>query len=104
MSSGYPGLSPQVSSVTIPPVLSTIPATVINMNPSLLSERHIYFAVNKKNNSNDINHTFVMMNDEDGVVIIDGNSSLGNVEQRTSNATRKSGSLSGSCKKSKLIR
>ncbi|CAF4125343.1 unnamed protein product, partial [Adineta steineri] len=39
MSSEHPGLSPQASSVTIPPVLSTIPATVINMNPSLSSER-----------------------------------------------------------------
>ncbi|CAF3737280.1 unnamed protein product, partial [Adineta steineri] len=96
--------SPQASSVTIPPVLSTIPATVINMNPSLSSERHISFAVNKENDSNDSNHTAVMMNDEDGVIIIDGNSSSGNIERRTSNATHKPGSLSGSSGKSKLIR
>ncbi|CAF1571469.1 unnamed protein product, partial [Adineta steineri] len=104
MSSKHPGLSLKASSVTIPPVLSTIPATVINMNSSLSSERHIYFAVNKENDSNDINHTFVMMNDEDGVIIIDGNSSSSNVERRTFNATHIPGRLSRSSGKVKLIR
>ena len=48
-------VSPQASSATIPPILSTIPATIINMNPSLPGERHISFAVNKENDSNESN-------------------------------------------------
>ncbi|UJR28934.1 hypothetical protein I4U23_010152 [Adineta vaga] len=104
ISSDHPGLSPQASSATIPPVLSTIPATVINMNPLLSGERHISFAVNKENDSNESNHTALLMNDDDGVVIIDGNSSSGNVERRTSVAAHKQGSVSGSSGKSKLIR
>lgn len=67
-------MSPQISSATIQPVLSTIPATVININPSLPGERHISFAVNKENDSNESNHTALVMNDDDGVIVIDGNS------------------------------
>jgi hypothetical protein len=39
-------------------------ATIINMNP-LLPERHISFAVNRENESNESHHTTIMMNDED---------------------------------------
>jgi hypothetical protein len=53
------------------------------MNPSLSGERHISFAVNKENDSNESNHTALIMNDDDGVVIIDGSSSSGNVERRS---------------------
>ncbi len=34
------------------------------MNP-LLPERHISFAVNRENESNESHHTTIMMNDED---------------------------------------
>ncbi|CAF1499533.1 unnamed protein product, partial [Adineta ricciae] len=104
ISSDHPGLSPQASSATIQPVMSTTPATVINMNPTLTNERHISFAVNKENDSNESNHTAILMTDEDGVVVVDGNSSSGNAERRTSVATHKPGSVSGSSGKSKLIR
>ncbi len=76
-------VSPQASSTIIPPVLSTLPATIINMNPVLPGERHISFAVNKENDSNESNHTALIMSDEDGVVVIDGNSVTGNVERRS---------------------
>jgi hypothetical protein len=52
------------------------------MNPTLAGERHISFAVNKENDSNESNHTALIMNDEDGVVVIDGNSSSGNADRR----------------------
>ena len=44
------------------------------MNPTLSSERHISFAVNKENNSNESNHTTLIMNDDDGFVVTDENS------------------------------
>jgi hypothetical protein len=53
------------------------------MNPTLPGERHISFAVNKENDSNESNHTALMMNDDDGIVIIDGNSVSGNPERRS---------------------
>ncbi|CAF1183497.1 unnamed protein product [Rotaria sordida] len=71
ISNEHPALSPQTSSSTIPPVLNTIPATIINMNPTLSGERHIGFRVYKENNSNESNHTALMMNDDDGVILID---------------------------------
>ena len=55
----------------------------INMNPTLPNERHISFAVNKENDSNESNHTALMMNDDDSTIIIDGNSVSGNVDRRS---------------------
>ncbi len=78
-------VSAQASSTTAPPILSTIPATIINMNPTLPGERHISFAVNKENDSNESNPTALIMNDDDGIVIIDGNSVTGNTERRSRN-------------------
>ncbi|CAF0992403.1 unnamed protein product [Rotaria sordida] len=104
ISSEHPALSPQASSATIPPVLSTIPATIININPTLAGERHISFAVNKENDSNESNHTAVMINDDDGVVVVDGNSTPVVNDRRMSVAAYKSGSVTGSTGKSKLIR
>ena len=76
-------VSAQVSLNTGQPILSTVPATIINMNPTLPGERHISFAVNKENDSNESNHTALIMNDDDGIVIIDGNSVTGNTERRS---------------------
>jgi len=76
-------VSPHSSSIIIPPVLSTIPATIININPTLPGERHISFAVNKENDSNESNHTALLMNDDDGVIITDGNSTTGNIDRRS---------------------
>jgi heme-binding NEAT domain protein len=42
-------------------------ATVINMNPSA-NERHISFAVKKENDSNDSNHTAIVMNDNESTI------------------------------------
>jgi hypothetical protein len=53
------------------------------MNPTLPGERHISFAVNKENDSNESNHTAVVMNEDDGVVIIDGISPFPNIERRS---------------------
>jgi hypothetical protein len=83
--SSYQLVSPQASSTTIPPILSTIPATIININPTLPGERHISFAVNKENDSNESNHTAIMMNDDDGVIVIDGNSTSVGIERRSTN-------------------
>ncbi len=77
-------VSAQPSSTIVPPVLSTIPATIMNMNPTLRGERHISFVVNKENDFNESNHTALMMNDEDSIVINDGNSVTGNTERRSS--------------------
>ncbi|CAF0895311.1 unnamed protein product [Rotaria sp. Silwood1] len=104
LSSEHPALSPQASSTTIPPGLSTIPATIININPTLAGERHISFAVNKENDSNESNHTALVINDDDGVVVIDGNSTPVVNDRRMSVAAYKSGSVTGSTGKSKLIR
>lgn len=49
----------------------------------LTGERHISFAVNKENDSNESNHTALLLNDEDGVVVIDGNSVSGNYDRRS---------------------
>jgi hypothetical protein len=40
-------------------------ATIINMN-SLINERHISFAINRENDSNESHHTAIVMNDDDG--------------------------------------
>ncbi len=53
------------------------------MNPTLPGERHISFAVNKENDSNESNHTALVMNDEDGVVVIDGNPPIGMNDRRS---------------------
>ncbi len=53
------------------------------MNPTLPGERHISFAVNKENDSNESNHTALVMNDDDGVVVIDGNPAPSNIERRS---------------------
>jgi hypothetical protein len=53
------------------------------MNPTLPGERHISFAVNKENDSNESNHTGLIINDDDGVIIIDGNPPIGNIERRS---------------------
>ncbi|CAF3522158.1 unnamed protein product [Rotaria socialis] len=104
ISSEHPALSPQASSVIAPSVLSTVPATIININPTLAGERHISFAVNKENDSNESNHTALVLNDDDGVVVIDGNSLSGANDRRMSVAAYKSGSVTGSTGKSKLMR
>jgi hypothetical protein len=41
--------------------------------------------VNKENDSNESNPTALIMNDDDGIVIIDGNSVTGNTERRSRN-------------------
>ena len=93
------------------------------MNPTLPGERHISFAVNKENDSNESNHTAIMMNEDDGVVVTDGNSTSGTTERRSkagseckesllsrtrilsvSVAAIKQGSITGSTGKSKLMR
>ena len=66
-------------------MMSTIPATIINMNPTLPGERHISFAVNKENDSAESHHTALIMNEDDGVIVIDGNSSSGMAERRSTN-------------------
>jgi hypothetical protein len=53
------------------------------MNPTLPGERHSSFAVNKENDSNESNHTALLMNDEDGVVVIDGNTPIGMNDRRS---------------------
>jgi hypothetical protein len=53
------------------------------MNPTLPGERHISYAVNKENDSNESNHTALVMNDEDGVVVIDGNTPIGMNDRRS---------------------
>ncbi len=47
-------------------------AAIINMNP-LAAERHISFAANTEYDSNESNHTIVVINDDDAVGIINGN-------------------------------
>lgn len=79
-------VSPQASSTISPPGLSTIPATIINMNPTLPGERHISFAVNKENDSNESGHTALVMNDDDSTIIVDGNSVTGNTDRRSRNS------------------
>ena len=91
------------------------------MNPTLPNERHISFAVNKENDSNESNHTALMMNDDDSTIVIDGNSVSGNVDRRSkhileisqldrkdlflvSMTPHKAGSITGSTGKSKLMR
>lgn len=53
------------------------------MNPTLPGERHISFAVNKENDSNESNHTALIMGEDDGVGIIEGNSTPINIERRS---------------------
>jgi hypothetical protein len=53
------------------------------MNPTLPGERHISFAVNKENDSNESNHTGIIMHEDDGVAIIDGNPPIGNADRRS---------------------
>lgn len=76
-------VSPQASSATAPSVLSTIPTTIININPALPDERHISLAVNEENDSNESHYTALMMNDEGGVVIIDANSTTGDADRQS---------------------
>jgi hypothetical protein len=59
------------------------------MNPTLPGERHISFAVNKENDSNESNHTGLIINDDDGVIIIDGNPPIGNIERRSKISSEK---------------
>jgi len=47
-------------------------ATMINMNP-LATERHISFAANAEYDSNESNHTIVVINDDDAVGITNAN-------------------------------
>lgn len=52
----------------------TLSATIINMNLSA-NERHISFAVNTEHDSNESNHTIVIINDDDdGIGIVNRNS------------------------------
>lgn len=68
--------------MTLPANLSTIPATIINMNPTLPGERHISFAVNKENDSTE-SHIILPMTDDDAIIVVDGNSTSGVVERRS---------------------
>ncbi len=43
----------------------------------LPNERHISFAINTENDSNGSNHTAILINDDEGVGIVDGNSTSG---------------------------
>ncbi len=54
-------------------------ATIINMNP-FVNERHISFAKNRENDSNESHHTAIIINDDD-----DGNRTTGLDERKNEN-------------------
>lgn len=76
-------VSAQASSNTTAPILSTVPATIITLNPILPNERHISFAVNKENDSAESQHMTLQMNDDEAIMIPDGNSTSGYSERRS---------------------